>query len=122
MVVTVCDCVYSRSPPPNHEGDTSVPSFAPPPNDSVAPVGKLSYTYWRVFEKYDQAWGLTEKYKQGVLRLSKEAMELDRQYKIRAKALRYTPRRSLDLVIARRRSLRWGCRCCAKEQHPRHFV
>lgn len=52
--------------------------------------GKLSYTYWRGFEKYDQAWGLTDKYNETLSKLSKEALELDRQYKIRAKALRYT--------------------------------
>ncbi|CAM9344259.1 unnamed protein product, partial [Discosporangium mesarthrocarpum] len=50
-------------------------------------TGKLSYTYWKVFEEYDLAWGLTEKYEGAKTRLSEEAMELDRQYKIRAKAL-----------------------------------
>lgn len=51
-------------------------------------AGKLSYTYWKGFETYDQAWGLTVKYNDAVSRVSKEAMELDRQYKIRAKTLR----------------------------------
>lgn len=51
--------------------------------------GKLSYTYWRGFERYDQAWGLSAKYTETVAKLSKEALELDRQYKIRQKTLRY---------------------------------
>ncbi|CAM9381981.1 unnamed protein product [Scytosiphon promiscuus] len=51
-------------------------------------TGKLSYTYWRGFEKYDQAWGLTTKYTETMSKLSKEALELDRQYKIRQKTLR----------------------------------
>ncbi|CAM9893087.1 unnamed protein product, partial [Hapterophycus canaliculatus] len=51
-------------------------------------TGKLSYTYWRGFEKYDQAWGLTAKYTETMSKLSKEALELDRQYKIRQKTLR----------------------------------
>lgn len=52
--------------------------------------GKLSYTYWRGFERYDQAWGLSAKYTETVAKLSKEALELDRQYKIRQKTLRYS--------------------------------
>ncbi len=48
----------------------------------------MSYTYWRGFERYDQAWGLSEKYTETVAKLSKEALELDRQYKIRQKTLR----------------------------------
>eukprot|EP00752_Nemacystus_decipiens_P006778 g6087.t1 len=51
-------------------------------------TGKLSYTYWRGFERYDQAWGLSTKYTETVAKLSKEALELDRQYKIRQKTLR----------------------------------
>lgn len=51
--------------------------------------GKLSYTYWRGFERYDQAWGLSAKYTETVAKLSKEALELDRQYKIRQKTLRF---------------------------------
>lgn len=51
-------------------------------------TGKLSYTYWKGFEGYDRAWGLTDKYNLTVTKLSKEALELDRQYKIRAKSLR----------------------------------
>ncbi|CAM9467133.1 unnamed protein product [Ectocarpus sp. 13 AM-2016] len=51
-------------------------------------TGKLSYTYWRVFEGYDQAWGLSAKYSETVAKVSKEALELDRQYKIRQKTLR----------------------------------
>lgn len=50
--------------------------------------GKLSYTYWRGFERYDQAWGLSAKYAETMSKLSKEALELDRQYKIRQKTLR----------------------------------
>lgn len=51
--------------------------------------GKLSYTYWRGFERYDQAWGLSTKYTETLAKVSKEALELDRQYKIRQKTLRY---------------------------------
>ncbi|CAM9898305.1 unnamed protein product, partial [Laminaria digitata] len=51
-------------------------------------AGKLSYTYWKGFEGYDKAWGLTDKYNLTLTKLSKEALELDRQYKIRAKSLR----------------------------------
>ncbi|CBJ29777.1 expressed unknown protein [Ectocarpus siliculosus] len=51
-------------------------------------TGKLSYTYWRGFERYDQAWGLSAKYTETVAKVSKEALELDRQYKIRQKTLR----------------------------------
>lgn len=51
-------------------------------------TGKLSYTYWRVFEKYDHLWGVTDKYTEAVRRLSKEAVDLDRQYQIRSKAVR----------------------------------
>lgn len=51
-------------------------------------TGKLSYTYWKGFEGYDKAWGLTDKYNLTLTKLSKEALELDRQYKIRAKSLR----------------------------------
>ncbi|CAM9351365.1 unnamed protein product [Choristocarpus tenellus] len=51
-------------------------------------TGKLSYTYFKVFEEYDRAWGLTIKYEEAKSRLSEEARELDRQYKIRAKTLK----------------------------------
>lgn len=54
-------------------------------------TGKLSYTYWKNFEEYDQAWGMTEKYHSLVRKISKEASELDRQYKIRANAIRQDP-------------------------------
>ncbi|CAM9919405.1 unnamed protein product [Chrysoparadoxa australica] len=50
-------------------------------------TGKLSYTYWKVFDKYDVQWGLTDKYMTAMTRISEEAKELDRQYKIRNKVL-----------------------------------
>lgn len=61
-------------------------------------TGKLSYTYWKSFEEYDKAWGLTEKYNGVVRKISREAAELDRQYKIRANAIRHDPKNVLESI------------------------
>eukprot|EP00611_Tribonema_gayanum_P002885 TRINITY_DN12205_c0_g1_i1.p1 TRINITY_DN12205_c0_g1~~TRINITY_DN12205_c0_g1_i1.p1 ORF type:complete len:410 (+),score=68.16 TRINITY_DN12205_c0_g1_i1:194-1423(+) len=50
-------------------------------------TGKLSYQYWSMWDDYDRRFQLTAKYNGFMARVSKEAYEIDRQYKIRNKAL-----------------------------------
>jgi hypothetical protein len=47
----------------------------------------LSRRYFRIWEDYDRRYQLTAKYESVRNRVSKEAQELDRQYKIRNRAL-----------------------------------
>ena len=54
---------------------------------SISLCVRLSCRYFRIWEDYDRRYQLTAKYESVLNRVSKEAQELDRQYKLRNKAL-----------------------------------